>query len=89
MVNYDRFRKVPGLNDKLQILFTNAITDVLITYSTDSLLSLRGGSIEVQKSLSEKRSGPSVLRITDPYQRVFFFPLEQCKTWFVRGPHPS
>ena len=80
--------KCPGSNQNLQVRSANIITDVLVTYSTHSLPSMHGESIDVQKSISKKVSGPSNLRITDPYQRIFFFPLEQCKTWFVCNTYP-
>lgn len=48
-----------------------------------SLSSMRGDKIEIQKPLAREQSGPSVLRVMDPYQRVFFFSLDLCKTWFV------
>lgn len=59
------------------------LVDLLITYSTVSLTVLRGQTIETQKPVTKALSGPSVLRVTDPYQRTHFFSLDLCKTWFV------
>jgi hypothetical protein len=73
------------IHDSLSFRFLSAddMGDVLITYSTHSLSELHSESIKTQKPVSKKQSGPSNLRVTDPYQRVFFFSIEQCKTWFV------
>lgn len=85
VVNLYRIRFVFKVVQKICFL-SKFIIDILITYSTRSLSTMRGENIEIQKSISKNQSGPSVLRVMDPYQRLFFFSIDLCKTWFVSSP---
>jgi hypothetical protein len=57
--------------------------DTLITYGQMTMEELRADSIEVHgpPALSSS-NGPSTIRFRDEMRRVFFFPVDKCKTWF-------
>ncbi|KAH8802972.1 hypothetical protein F5884DRAFT_903578 [Xylogone sp. PMI_703] len=57
-------------------------SDTLITYSAATLGMMRGDKIQIMKPITTIRTGPSTFRVTDPFERLFFFSLDQCKTWF-------
>lgn len=63
------------------------VTDTIITYSSQSLSKIRGKKIQIRQPISSIRTSPSVLRVTNPYQRLYFFSIDQCRTWFVRFLH--
>ena len=64
-------------NDKFQ-------KDLLITDAPHELKALMGESITCSDLLkSAPNHGPLLVRVTDPYECLFYFPIEQCKTWFV------
>lgn len=60
-------------------------TDLMITYSSHPFSSMLGKNIQIQKPLAIVHIGLIVVRITDLFQRVLFFSLDQCKTSFVRS----
>ena len=42
-----------------------------------------GDKIQIKTPSSTICTAPPTLRVTDPFERLFFFLLNQCKTWFV------
>jgi len=66
---------------------TSSVTGTVVTTSSGSLKSLTGPSLRLKESCQDPTNKrPTVLRMSDPLRRIFFFPLEECKTWFVSLP---
>jgi hypothetical protein len=66
---------------------TSSVTGTVVTTSSGSLESLIGPSLRLKESVQDPiNKRPTVLRMSDPRGRIFFFPLEECKTWFVSLP---
>jgi hypothetical protein len=66
---------------------TSPVTGTVVTTSSESLASLIGPSLKLEESCQNPANRrPTVIRMSDPLCRIFFFPLEECKTWFVSLP---
>ncbi|KAJ5480061.1 hypothetical protein N7530_005570 [Penicillium desertorum] len=57
--------------------------EVLITSAPMSLVDRTSSSLEIMDPPASKSLSPSIICVVDPIQRQFFFPMENCKTFFA------
>lgn len=62
----------------------NALVDIIITYSSHPLITIRGANIKISLPIETIRTRPSVVHVTDQEGRLYFLPADECRTWFVR-----